>query len=826
MNKLSYQRAALAAFVAFSALPASSQSNATITVDASVVHNRITRYMTGSCIEDVNHEIYGGLYAQRIFGESFEEPPVSLTPVAGWSAYGGQWQLNNGELHVVPDSGAKLIYPTFQVDNGVVSGDINLADSAGTNGALLVRVSDPHVGADNWNGYEIAISASGQNLTLHRHHNNWKLLKSVPARIAPGSWVHVRAELDGKTIRISLDGAAVPSLEFTDEEDPLLTGVVGVRTWQSDVRFKNIQAAPAGKAEQNLPLNPAGNSGMEVSGMWDRVQTGAAHGAWSWDSVKPYNTDHSQRLAFTGGSGTIGIANRGLNRWGINVRPGQLFAGRVYLRGNGFKGTVFVALQSKDGSKTYAVSALKGVGAGWKPFDFKLKSSISDHEARFALWIESPGEIWADQTSLMLTGADLYKGLPVRADIVNMLKKQGIHFLRYGGSMVNAPTYKWKQMLGSRDKRPQVNGLWYPQSTNGFGIEEFVQVCRAAGIEPAFAINIDETPEDIADMVEYLNGPETSIWGKVRAQNGHIQPYNVRYIEIGNEEAIDNNQEWYRRYLARFEALEPAIHAKDSSIQLVIAAWWRADSALCRQIAEQLNGKAALWDVHVGGDGLRDGEDVDKQMTTMKARLQEWCPGTTMKAAIFEENGGRHDLQRALGHAHIVNTTERLGDFIQMDCPANCLQPWLQNDNGWDQGQVFFTAGQVWGMPPYYAQKMIADSYQPICVNAQATSEARDLDVTATRDEGGKTLVIKVVNLGAQAHAADISIKGVGSTGSTAHIETLSGKLTDRNLPETPDKIKTVIGDKPWGGLKCSYTFPAHSFTVIRIPCSGMAVVH
>ena len=32
--------------------------------------------MTGVCIEDVNHEIYGGIYSQMIFGESFQEPPA------------------------------------------------------------------------------------------------------------------------------------------------------------------------------------------------------------------------------------------------------------------------------------------------------------------------------------------------------------------------------------------------------------------------------------------------------------------------------------------------------------------------------------------------------------------------------------------------------------------------------------------------------------------------------------------------------------------------------------------------------------------------------
>ena len=129
-----------------------------------------------------------------------------------------------------------------------------------------------------------------------------------------------------------------------------------------------------------------------------------------------------------------------------------------------------------------------------------------------------------------------------------MLVDEELGVLRYGGSMVNAPEYRWKKMIGDRDRRPQYKGWWYPYSTNGFGIEDFVQFCRAAGFESVFAINDEETPEDAADLVEYLNGPATSEWGKRRAANGHPDPYGVRYIEIGNEEKTDAH------YIERFQA--------------------------------------------------------------------------------------------------------------------------------------------------------------------------------------------------------------------------------------------------------------------------------
>ena len=68
-----------------------------IVVHADQVSHRVIRYLTGACIEDVNHEIYGGLYSQIIFGESFQEPPPAL-PLTGFTAYGGRWVAHDGAV--------------------------------------------------------------------------------------------------------------------------------------------------------------------------------------------------------------------------------------------------------------------------------------------------------------------------------------------------------------------------------------------------------------------------------------------------------------------------------------------------------------------------------------------------------------------------------------------------------------------------------------------------------------------------------------------------------------------------------------------------------
>src|SRR5258708_687940 len=88
--------------LAAAVLLAAPADDSTLKVDASKVVNRVSRLMYGSCIEDVNHEIYGGLYAQMIFGESFEEPP-RRPGAAGWSSFGGQWGAEDGLFSVAAD---------------------------------------------------------------------------------------------------------------------------------------------------------------------------------------------------------------------------------------------------------------------------------------------------------------------------------------------------------------------------------------------------------------------------------------------------------------------------------------------------------------------------------------------------------------------------------------------------------------------------------------------------------------------------------------------------------------------------------------------------
>jgi alpha-L-arabinofuranosidase len=411
---------------------------------------------------------------------------------------------------------------------------------------------------------------------------------------------------------------------------------------------------------------------------------------------------------------------------------------------------------------------------------------------------------------------------------------QGLSVLRYGGSMVNAPEYRWKNMIGPREKRPPYKGHWYPHSTNGWGIIDFLDFCEAAGFLPIPAFHLDESPENMAAFVEYVNGPADSHWGKVRADNGHIAPYRLRHLEFGNEEAVDE------AYYRKFKAVAEAVWARDPDIILVVG-----DFAYNERITDPFNfrgaprikslaahqkilelarghGRKVWFDVHVWNNEPRDPARLKGGILGLDdfgAALKKLCPGADFKVCVFEENAGNHKLRRGLAHAHAINALERRGDLVPIVCAANCLQPDRQNDNGWDQGLLFLNPSQVWGQPSYYVTQMISRNYLPKCVRADVKTPGHALDVTAKIAEDGKILQLQVVNLDSRPVKAQVDLGGFTPVSRATDVIELAGRLDDENTADEPRRILPRERRLPLarGDGRLEYTFPAYSFTILRL---------
>ena len=770
-----------------------------VDVDPGKIINHISPLLYGSGMEDVNHEVYGGIYNQRIFGESFEEG-AEVIRITGFTRYDSMWHgVGDYVYPTVNNASAKLIMDQPETGTGKVAVDLRFESVRSGTAGLFLHASNAKEGPENIKAYEFGLSGAGNRFTLWKVDGGRQEIGKVNLRFDPWEWHRLEIEFRENSFKVSMDGELI--FVATDHESPFTKGQIGLRTRHADASFRNLTLD--GK---DIPLNR--ECLEQVSSMWTPYVSKATAYSFGLDRDDPYNGEQCQVLE-NGGQGRVGVANMGLNHWGIGLEKGKMYKGDIFAKGSG---TLWAALQDEDGTKEYAKTRVGTVSGTWKQYPFILKPNATDSKARIVVYLEGKGKVKIDQATLMNTGEDLFKGYPIRADIAKGLIDEGLTFLRYGGSMINAKEYSFKEMTGPRHSRQPYRGQWYHFSTNGFGIVEFLQVAEACGFTPSFAVNMEEDPETMAFMVEYLNGSAKTAGGRKRIEDGHTKPYGVKYIELGNEECIFwPTKENYQHYIERFNLLADAMLKVDPTLKLVCSAWWRTDlKPLMEMVFKGVDGKAAYWDLHTTTDSFDAALRVDGDIDRMKSWFLEWNPDTKMRIAIFEENGATHNVERMLGHVVNQNAVRRHGDWVLTSSAANALEPYLQNDNAWNQGQVFFTPDQVWGMPPFHAQKMASSHHQG---NLVETKVEGALDVTATVSDDGKCTVIHMVNLADHEVPVSLDVKGFEKPSSIKEVS-LSGNLKDVNSPAEPLKISPV--ERKLDNLGSIFVKP-YSYTLIEV---------
>ncbi len=812
----------LIGFLAVSAGPASAQEAHIRVHPDQVLVKHLSRHMTGACLEDVNHEVYGGIYSQMIYGESFQEPPSNAN-IEGFKAYGGNWNLENSVLAASGDQGPKLVSETPDFAVGEVGVKLMMPNGSG-NAGLIVKVNKPGLGADNFQGYEVSLDAERQVLVFGRHNGNWEHIKDIPCSISVNQWIELVVKMHGDSIEVLVDGKPV----LTYQEDALRrSGTFGFRPWNQKPSYKDLWVRTNGK-RTNIAFRQASGTFASVSSMWQPLHCGTASGRMEINTTGPWTGQQSQKIEFLKGEGEIGITNMGLNRCGMYFVKGKEYEG--LLRVQVSKPTdLYVSMESEDGSNVYAETRISAKPSGWQRMPFKLTPNATDKQGRLAIKLKEPGSVSVGYAFLQPGEWGRFKGLASRKDVVDALKKQGVTVLRYGGSMVNTDEYRWKKMIGLRDQRPAYHGFWHQCSSNGWGIIDFLAMCKAAGFFAIPAFNMGESPQDMADFMEYVNGPAGSAWGQKRVADGFPEPFHIKVIELGNEEHV--NEDYWRK----FKPMAEAVWAKDPDVTLVVG-----DFVYTKAITDPYNMDASpvintlaphkkildlatehnreVWfDVHV--DTNRPSEvRNDIAPSTLTQALRKLCPNARFKVAVFELNAGRHDVGRMLANAWIIGDFERIGDLVPVITSANCLQPDGQNDNGWDQGLLFLNPHMVWGQPTYYVTQMLSENYLPQVIASDVQSPGDALKVTANRSEDGTTLQLQVVNISDHAVTASLDLGGYMPKKSNASVTEISGELDDLNTPDDP----LHIAPKKWGWLhglttgQGVYVFPARSFTVIR----------
>jgi alpha-N-arabinofuranosidase len=123
-----------------------------------------------------------------------------------------------------------------------------------------------------------------------------------------------------------------------------------------------------------------------------------------------------------------------------------------------------------------------------------------------------------------------------RGDVLALVRELGPTIMRYpGGNFVSG--YNWEDGVGPVNERPaRLDLAWFSTEPNSFGTNEFVDWCRAAGIEPMLAVNLGTRAGDAArNLVEYCNHPSGTHWSDLRRKHGWEKPHDIKFWCLGNE---------------------------------------------------------------------------------------------------------------------------------------------------------------------------------------------------------------------------------------------------------------------------------------------------
>ena len=239
---------------------------------------------------------------------------------------------------------------------------------------------------------------------------------------------------------------------------------------------------------------------------------------------EPYTGEHSVNV-FVPGDGSAA----GIRQYGLGLVQGKQYTGRIILKGESESLPIMVRLSSGDKNIEVPVNEM---GTEYHAAAFEFESPFSSDSAVLEIYSEGSGSFTIGTLSIM--PADNIEGW--RKDVVALMKELESPVYRWpGGNFVSG--YNWRDGIGERDKRPpRKNPAWKGVEPNDVGIHEYMELMELLGAEAFIAVNTGlGTLEEVVEEVEYVNGPSDSEWGQIRAENGHTEPFGVKWWAVGNE---------------------------------------------------------------------------------------------------------------------------------------------------------------------------------------------------------------------------------------------------------------------------------------------------
>ena len=532
---------------------------------------------------------------------------------------------------------------------------------------------------------------------------------------------------------------------------------------------------------------------------------------------------HYVRLGNSGhGHKHTGLENEGF--FGIGVKKGAEYRFSVWARGQ--KQRIRVELiknSTMEENQVFAARDLEIDSKEWKKYEITLRSNLTEPKAHLRIFLTSGGTLDLEHISLFPVDTWMERENGLRKDLVQALYdiKPGV-FRFPGGCIVEGTDletrYNWKNTVGPIENRPLNENRWHYTFTHrffpdyfqsyGLGFYEFFLLSEDIGAEPLPILNcglacqfqngnpeahvavcdLEPYIQDAIDLIEFANGDTSTTWGKLRADMGHPEPFNLKFLGIGNEQ-------WGKEYPERLKPFVEALRKAHPEIKIVGSSGPNSEGDQFEYLWPEMKKlKVDLVDEHF-------------------YRPEAWFLNSGMRYDSYDRNGpkvfageyachGRgkkwNHFNAALMEAAFMTNLERNADIVHMATYA----PLFAHVEGWQwrPDMIWFDNLRSVRTCSYYVQQLYAlnkgTNVVPLNMDGKPVAgvEGQDgLFASAVWDAESGCYIVKVINTSNKPQPVELSFAGLGKKESLADGTITTFHSDNPDLDNTVDNPTAII---------------------------------
>jgi alpha-L-arabinofuranosidase len=500
-------------------------------------------------------------------------------------------------------------------------------------------------------------------------------------------------------------------------------------------------------------------------------------------------------------------------------------------------------------------------GKEWKKYTAIVKPNRTFAKAHLRVWGDS--KVTTDVEHVSLFPVDTYKGHEngMRKDLAESLEQLHPGVFRFpGGCIVEgtdlATRYQWKNSVGPVENRPLNENRWHYTFTHryfpdyfqsyGLGFFEYFQLSEEIGAEPLPVVSVGLSCEfqngsnrsaahvpvdqlqpyidDVLDLIEFANGdPAKNIWAKLRADMGHPEPFNLKYVGIGNEQ-------WGEIYPENLKPFVEQVRKKYPNIKIVGTSGPDSEGQQFEYLWPEMRKIGAdLVDEHFyrNEEWFLGTPDAKKRWGNCGANRYDSYPrkGPKVFAGEYACHGSGkkwNHFNASLMEAAFMTGLERNADVVEMATYA----PLFAHVEGWQwrPDAIWYDNLRKFNSCAYYVQQLYATNkgtnMLTLTMNGKAVAGNPDQDglfASAVFDKNTNEVIIKVVNTSDKAQDVTLNLKGMKGSHATQLITFHSDNLTAENTLEEPEKIIPQTSSMTVNAPQQSVTVPARTFYIYKI---------